>query len=689
MNEARFRFSKNILLRLGEELNPSPDQSVIELVKNSYDADARTCTIELNNTDQPGGTVRIVDDGDGMDDVTIRDGWLVLGRSLKSNQQRTKLGRIPAGSKGLGRLAALRMGTSVDLLSTPKDKPDTRFRLKINWLDFEKADLVDDVVLSITQAHHMPAYEAGTEIKLCDIHNRISRLDVKRLARSLLLLADPFADNPEGFKPILKAPEFTDLEALVNNRYFKDSEYHLVARTDKTGRAHATVNDWRENVLFSAEHRDLASTDDSIYQCPPAEFDLWVFILDKNTFSTRTSTLTEVREWLKVFGGVHLYQNGLRVNPYGNPGNDWLDINLRRAQSPEERPSTNTSIGRVSILDDANLLVQKTDRSGFIEGPVFLELKKFAQDALEWMAKRRLETAEKRRMDERAEAPKKSDLAKLTVAEAIKSVPRDSQQHLAAAFNKYDRMRDKEITGLRKEVQLYRTLSTAGITATTFAHESAGNPIKIIGQSAKAIERRAKIELGDRYETTLQEPVNLILKSNDALKVLGNVTMNLVDHEKRRLSRIDIHQVIASVVKMFDPFLDNRSVHVDKQFASGNPFFRGSEASVESIITNFLNNSINWFEKIRRTERKIIIQTEVFENRLLRLRFFDNGPGIEGISKKDIWLPGQTTRPNGTGLGLTIVRDAVKDLGGNVDAIEHGELGGAEFIVELPIIGVQ
>ena len=66
----------------------------------------------------------------------------------------------------------------------------------------------------------------------------------------------------------------------------------------------------------------------------------------------------------------------------------------------------------------------------------------------------------------------------------------------------------------------------------------------------------------------------------------------------------------------------------------------------------------------------------------------DNGPGIEGITKAAIWLPGRTTRKNGTGLGLTIVRDAVKDLGGAVDAVEKGKFGGARITVELPILGV-
>ena len=127
--EVPLRFSTNILRRLGEELNPSPDQSILELVKNSYDADAVDCAIELIKTDRPGGTIRISDNGDGMDAAAIRDGWLVLGQSLKPPGGRTRLKRIRAGSKGLGRLAALRMGSSATLVSRPRTNPKRQFRL--------------------------------------------------------------------------------------------------------------------------------------------------------------------------------------------------------------------------------------------------------------------------------------------------------------------------------------------------------------------------------------------------------------------------------------------------------------------------------------------------------------------------------------------------------------------------------
>ena len=79
--EASIRFASDILRRLGEELNPSPDQSILELVKNAYDADARRCRVELIETELPGGTVRITDDGVGMPLDSILNGWLVVGRS--------------------------------------------------------------------------------------------------------------------------------------------------------------------------------------------------------------------------------------------------------------------------------------------------------------------------------------------------------------------------------------------------------------------------------------------------------------------------------------------------------------------------------------------------------------------------------------------------------------------------------
>lgn len=685
--DARFRFAPDILRRLGEELNPSLDQGILELVKNAYDADARRCTIELIDTDRAGGCVRVTDDGDGMDAAAIADGWLVLGRSGKSLTQPTRLGRVPAGSKGLGRLAALRLGTRATLATRPRHAPATEYTLEIDWNAFEGVQSVDLVPLNVVERRRAAGLDPGTEVLLQGVREKISRMEVKRLARALVLLADPFGEDPTAFEPTLTAPEFADLESLVKNKYFTDADFHLSATLDANGKARAEVLDWRGKVLFEATHRDLtAHRAEGLFVCPAAHFDLWAFILTSASFATRASSLQEVRGWLQSFGGVHLYLNGLRVAPYGNAGNDWLDINASRVKSPEERPGTNTSIGRVSVVDTDGRLVQKTDRSGFIEDEPFQELKAFVYEALEWMAKRRLAVAETRRTAARVEAPRRSARTRKGVERAIKAAPARSRVELQQAFNAYDRSREREVEDLRKEVQLYRTLSTAGITAATFAHESSGNPLKVITQSIQTIERRAKMSLGSRYDEALHRPVTAIARSVDALAVLGNATLRLVDHGKRRLGRVDVHAVLRDVLETFAPFLDGRQVNVRTELAPGSPYLRWSQAALESVITNLLNNSLAAFERGDARDRRIVIRT-LISGGTLELCLMDNGPGIEGISTHDIWLPGETTRPNGTGLGLTIVKDTIRDLGGRTDAIEHGELGGAEFIVELPILG--
>lgn len=652
MSRAHIRFSSDILARLGEELNPSPDQGILELIKNSYDANAHKCQIEIFNAHGAGGNIRIFDDGDGMTAETIRDDWLVLGRSRKSKSSPTRLGRIPAGSKGLGRLAALRMGTSTTLSTRPMDSTKDEYRLTINWSKFENIDLVDEVALEIIKSARTEL-TPGTEIFIENLRSKISRMDVKRLARALLLLADPFGDDPSGFEPVLIAPEFSDLEALVKNRYFQDADYHLIASTDGDGFSSAAVVDWKGETLFSADHGDLtAHRNNKPYECPPTSFDFWAFILNSTAFNTRQSTLKGVREWLSSFGGVHLYENGLRVSPYGNPGNDWLEINLRRVQSPEERPSTNNSIGRVSVIDSEGLLVQKTDRSGFIENENFAEIRDFSQSALEWMAKRRLEIAEQRRAKERASVQKRTKRTKVNLEQAIEKAPPRSRTQIQQALEAYDKSHEREVTQLKREVQLYRTLSTAGITAATFAHESRGNPLKVITQALNAIRRRTKKLLPDSYEKQFLGPIENISKSISALEVLSSATLRLIDHGKRRTGRVEIHRVIKNILDTFSPFLQGRDVHIDTELCPGNPYLRASEAAVESIVTNLLNNSLTALEGAHGRSRKILIRTSVSEATLV-IQIMDNGPGIDGISVKDIWLPGQTTRPNGTGLGLT------------------------------------
>ena len=101
-----------------------------------------------------------------------------------------------------------------------------------------------------------------------------------------------------------------------------------------------------------------------------------------------------------------------------------------------------------------------------------------------------------------------------------------------------------------------------------------------------------------------------------------------------------------------------------------------------NIITNAMNAFM--YNTEQKEKARIVFRTLKSKYKL-QIHIIDNGPGIHGLTIDEIWLPGKTTTQNGTGLGLTIVRDTVTDLGGKVYAIAKGELGGAEIIIELPI----
>jgi signal transduction histidine kinase len=679
---SHLRFSVDILRRLGEELNPHLGQGVLELVKNAYDADARNCSIELSNVYKAGGEVTITDDGIGMDEGGILNGWLMLGQSKKADGRVTGLGRRPVGNKGLGRLAALRMGHVASLRTVPAEAADKGFSIDIDWQAFTNAVIVEEVPLTIEPFTPEAESSHGTVVTLRQLRAPVTRSEVKRLARDLILLADPFT-NLAGFKPNLIAPEYKDLERLVAERYFDQAEFHLKAELDEAGKASASVADYRGNVLFVADHEELSSGNDHPpYGAPRAQLDLWVFILDAQTFSSRTIALKDVRSWLAEFGGVHLYERDIRVLPYGSPGHDWLNLNLRRAQSPELRPSTNTSIGRVAILGESDQLLQKTDRGGFVENAPFEELKRFATDALEWMARRRLEQRNEERRQQRASASQQARKSSDAVSAAVAGLPQEHRGALQRVFDEYRRTQEKETRALREEIQLYRTLCTAGIAAGVFAHE-ANKGLVNIGRKARSLEKAVKEKLGHRFTGDLEEAFQLLIGAASSVRAFGNVTLGLLEHEKRRRARISLNTTVRNTVKLFKSHLERRRVEVDIALDVEDAFLFTSEAALESILVNLLTNSLEALRKAPAKERRVRIETQSVDSRV-RLRFLDNGAGIDGISLKDMWLPGQSTTSGGAGLGLTIVRDSVADLGGRVEALPRGEMGGAEFVVDLP-----
>lgn len=697
MSSQRLRFSPAILRLLGEDLNPSRDQGVLELIKNAYDADATECVVELRGANLPGGSLCVSDNGCGLTPDEIRDGWLVVGTAIKSQQNASPSGRLLVGNKGLGRLAALRLGKRVTLISRPETEPNAEYQLSIDWGSFEQARVVEEVELEICQTERSAADTHGTVVLIEDLPDRWRKSDVNRLARSILLLTDPFHPRPD-FRAVLESPEFDAIARRAGEGYFNECDFHLDAELTAEGRASAEVRDGSGTVRYEASHEQIADDKErKCYRAPAARFELWEFKLSGEAFRPKSVTVGDVRNWLKDFGGVRLYHRGIRVLPYGEPQNDWLDMNLRRARSPELRPSTNNSLGCVWIEDPEGILQLKTDRLAFVESEAFDEMRQFTGDVLDWMAGERLRERERRRLAEHDRVRRKSQAAEKKMQRALAGLPTEKRGEVEKAVQEVQKAHRDEVKLLHDTTQLYYTLGTVGTTSAAFAHQTK-HPLEGIMQDANALEEY----LGDPdklvqlYRVDSSDAVKRIKTEADAIYTFSRVTLRLLEHEKRRSRRHALHALIEEAVMLLKPYIVARDSIVEYDFAEGNPKVWCSRAALESIVTNFLTNSLQTFATAAETteperpakkgsdERRILIRT-IVQDEKVSLVVMDNGSGIEGIAVDDVWLPGRTTTKTGTGLGLTIVRDVVQDLNGTVDASAQGELGGARFVVTLPL----
>lgn len=133
-----------VIKHLGRDLITSPEVAVIELIKNSIDAKASHINLRLYNSmssnelipDCVGDSIPneylaspilvVEDDGCGMTDATIDGGFLKIATDIKSNEEST------LGEKGIGRLAAQRLGTAL-LVETSSDKENHTSYIFIDW----------------------------------------------------------------------------------------------------------------------------------------------------------------------------------------------------------------------------------------------------------------------------------------------------------------------------------------------------------------------------------------------------------------------------------------------------------------------------------------------------------------------------------------------------------------------------
>ena len=176
-----FDITPHIVKQLGEQLVSDEITALLELIKNSYDADASFVSIEINTLGRyikeelfypdHNGFIVVEDDGFGMNEETIMKSWLLISysqkRQLKDAGKTTPKGRTPLGDKGLGRLSTQRLADICEIF-TNKDFTEGS-HIAFNWKDFEKEYALSEVQIQVES--FSPKRKNGTKLILSNLNH--------------------------------------------------------------------------------------------------------------------------------------------------------------------------------------------------------------------------------------------------------------------------------------------------------------------------------------------------------------------------------------------------------------------------------------------------------------------------------------------------------------------------------------
>jgi anti-sigma regulatory factor (Ser/Thr protein kinase) len=194
-DNVRFSVDAGVIDRLGTELVARQETAVSELVKNSYDADAKIVTLKFENSDSIGGTLFIEDDGLGMTKGQLVNGFMRISSTDKlRNPLSERYNRKRAGQKGIGRFAVQRLGEKLTITTQTKEN-DFALVLTINW-ELYKGDV--DLVNITNKITRLPKEkEEGTTLKIEGLKDRWSQASIKRIYRYVSAIIQPFPLSEE------------------------------------------------------------------------------------------------------------------------------------------------------------------------------------------------------------------------------------------------------------------------------------------------------------------------------------------------------------------------------------------------------------------------------------------------------------------------------------------------------------
>ncbi|MDU5954820.1 MAG: HAMP domain-containing sensor histidine kinase, partial [Ruminococcus sp.] len=227
------------------------------------------------------------------------------------------------------------------------------------------------------------------------------------------------------------------------------------------------------------------------------------------------------------------------------------------------------------------------------------------------------------------------------------------------------------------ELNLYKNLASLGMLTGSFGHETSDIVSRI--QTSLLL---VNLYLDNGMDINqIKDVVSIVSGDFDRIYAYSNLIVNFLRKRKRTIdSEINLSSALKEVGGFYQTIV--KSFDITLNFVCEDTIeYKIKQIDFESIVINMITNA---FEQVKgRENRKITVTISQSASHLI-IYFEDSGTGVPEGKEKEIFRPFETTKENGIGLGLNIVKDIVEKYHGDISVKRSETMLGAKFIVTLP-----
>jgi signal transduction histidine kinase len=148
--------------------------------------------------------------------------------------------------------------------------------------------------------------------------------------------------------------------------------------------------------------------------------------------------------------------------------------------------------------------------------------------------------------------------------------------------------------------------------------------------------------------------------------------------------RINLNELVTNVAHVVRPDAVAYSCEVETSVAKDLPLIEVDPVQIQQVLVNLVSNAFDAMRQTSLDQRKVEISAAGNGEGQVRLSVRDHGTGIRMEVRDRLFDQFFTTKEQGLGMGLAIVRSIVESHGGEIQA-ENVADGGARFYFTLPV----